>query len=109
VDPAGILGPAADRLSRTFRSRAEYESFWKAHPAFENDWSAEIAEYVAYDLDGEAPHLKPSTAIAAMAENVLQLDGSNGYAEALAGLTLPIDFLRAPRGLLNDEGDSTLR
>lgn len=101
-DPAALLGPAADRLSRTFSSSAEYEEFWKSHPAFRNDWSPEMAAYAAYDLDGEAPALRPSTRVPAMAENVLQLNGSDGYAEALAELATPIDFLRAPRGLLDE-------
>lgn len=102
VDPTLILGPAAERLTQTFPSRAAYAAFWRAHPAFVNDWSPMVADYVNYDLDGLEPSLHSSALVDAVAENVMQLNGSDGYSEALAGLTLPIDFLRAPRGLLNE-------
>ncbi|MGO4689332.1 alpha/beta fold hydrolase [Glaciibacter sp. 2TAF33] len=101
VDPALILGPAAERLSQTFPSRAAYREFWRMHPAFAGAWTPELEAYVDYDLDGDEPVLRPSTRVEAMAENVMQLNGSGGYTEALTGLTLPIDFLRAPRGLQN--------
>lgn len=102
ADPQAMLGPAAERLARTFASRDEYRDFWRAHPAFEDAWSNDVAEYVDYDLEGEEPLLRASTRFEAMAENVLELDGSGGYAEALAELTVPIEFVRAPRGLLNE-------
>ncbi|GAA3894083.1 hypothetical protein GCM10022381_39670 [Leifsonia kafniensis] len=102
VEPEAMLGPAAERLSRTFASRAGYQEFWRAHPAFTDAWTIDVAEYVDYDLEGEEPLLRASTRFEAMAENVRELDGSGGYAEALTGLTLPIDFVRAPRGLLNE-------
>jgi len=102
VDPEAMLGPAAERLSRTFASRAGYQEFWRAHPAFADAWSNDVAEYVDYDLEGEEPLLRASTRFEAMAENVRELDGSAGYLEALLGLTVPIEFVRAPRGLLNE-------
>jgi lipase len=107
-DPALILGPAAERLGQTFPSRGAYREFWRMHPAFAGAWTAELEAYVDYDLDGDEPRLRPSTRVAAMAENVMQLDGSGGYTEALTGLALPIDFFRAPRGL-QDEPDGLYR
>ncbi|MBG6215383.1 pimeloyl-ACP methyl ester carboxylesterase [Cryobacterium sp. CAN_C3] len=102
IDPLLMLGPAAERLSRTFASRDAYAEFWRAHPAFATDWSERVGTFANYDLDGTAPNLHPSARLEAVAENVTQLNGSDGYAEALAELCLPMDFLRAPRGLLNE-------
>jgi len=102
IDPLLILGPAAERLSQTFTSPEAYLDFWRAHPAFASDWSPDVAAFARYDLDGVDPRLHPSALLEAVAQNVMELDGSHGYTEALAGLTLPIDFLRAPRGLLNE-------
>lgn len=104
-DPQALLGPAAKRLSMTFDSRAAYREFWRAHPAFAADWSADVEAYVDYDLDGDEPLLRPSTRLDAVAQNITELNGDGGYLAALTGLTLPIDFLRAPRGLL-DEPDA---
>lgn len=102
IDPLLMLGPAAERLSQTFESEQAYLDFWHGHPAFLADWSPQVADFARYDLDGTVPALHPSARFAAVAENVMELDGSDGYAEALAGLSLPIDFLRAPRGLQNE-------
>jgi len=99
--PAVMLGPALARLQMRFASAAEYEQFWRAHPALGPWWNPEMADYVAYDLAGEPPLLRSSADAEAVAVNALELDGSAGYAEALAALRLPIEFIRAPRGLLD--------
>ncbi|MFF9565003.1 alpha/beta hydrolase [Leifsonia sp. NPDC014704] len=99
--PAVILGPALERLRMRFASPEEYEAFWRRHPAIGPWWNAAIADYVAYDLIGDAPELRSSADPDAVSVNALELDGSAGYAEALAALRLPIDVVRAPRGLLD--------
>ncbi|WP_431198308.1 alpha/beta hydrolase [Leifsonia xyli] len=99
--PAAVLGPAVERLRRTFASPDAYEEFWRQHPAIGPWWNDTFADYVAYDLVGEAPALRSSVSEAAVSVNALELYGGNGYAEALAGLRLPIAFVRAPRGLLD--------
>ncbi|HEY1105216.1 MAG TPA: alpha/beta hydrolase, partial [Agromyces sp.] len=97
--PALLLGPALERLAMTFPDRSAYADFWRAHPALGPYWNDAIADYVDYDLDGEEPELRSSANADAVAVNALELDGSAGYAEALAGLPGPVDFFRAPRGL----------
>ncbi|MGO4592475.1 alpha/beta fold hydrolase [Leifsonia sp. 2TAF2] len=99
--PAVVLGPALERLGMRFSSPEEYEAFWRRHPAIGPWWNPAIADYVAYDLAGEAPALRSSADAEAVSVNALELDGSAGYADALTGLDVPIDFLRAPRGLLD--------
>lgn len=97
--PALVLGPALERLSMTFTSRAAYAEFWRSHAALGPYWNDTIAAYVDYDLEGHEPELSSSSNPDAVAENSLQLDGQDGYADALAALPMPVDFLRAPRGL----------
>lgn len=96
-----VLGPALARLRRTFASPEEYEAFWRQHPAIGPWWSDAFAAYVAYDLVGEAPRMRSSVNEDAVAVNSMELYGDDGYAEALTALRLPIDFVRAPRGLLD--------
>lgn len=98
-----MLGPALARLAMTFTDRAHYRAFWRAHPAFADDWNETVEEYVDYDLDGTEPFLAASTRPEAVAENAGELDGSAGFAAALAAVRVPVDFIRAPRGLLNQE------
>lgn len=97
-----VLGPAQDRLSMTFESVESYLDFWRQHPAFANDWSETIKNYIAYDLDGNAPELRPSTSYRAVEEDSAeQLGGENSLASAIEALAHPTTFLRAPRGLLD--------
>lgn len=99
--PAVLLGPALERLSMTFPDRAAYVDFWRRHPALGPYWNDAIEAYVEYDLDGEAPALRSSARAEAVTANAVQLDGSGGYADALFALPIPVDFFRAPRGLLD--------
>jgi lipase len=98
---AAVLGPALARLEMRFADPAAYVDFWRAHPAIGPAWDAHLADYVAYDLVGAPPELRSSSVAEAVAQNVLELDGSDGYADDLASLTAPVDFLRADRGLLD--------
>jgi lipase len=101
--PGALIGPAAARLAMRFESREAYREFWKAHPAFARDWSPMIEQYSDYDLDGAAPELTPSAVYEAVAADSLQLSGDADYADGLAGLGIPVQFVRAPRGLLDQE------
>ena len=99
--PKVLLGPALERLSMTFPDRAAYVDFWRRHPALGPYWTDAIEAYVHYDVDGEEPALRSSANAVAVAENSVQLDGADGYVEALLSLPAPVDFFRAPRGLLD--------
>ncbi|MFF2053558.1 alpha/beta fold hydrolase [Leifsonia sp. NPDC058194] len=99
--PAVVLGPALQRLRMHFATADDYRAFWRAHPAIGPWWNEAIERYVDYDLVGEPPELRSSASEDAVAVNALEMDGSAGYADALAALTLPIAFIRAPRGLLD--------
>jgi lipase len=96
------LGPAAQRLSMTFPSREAYREFWRGHPAFRDDFSDVVRNYVDYDLVGEAPTLRPSSSLEAVAADSLELHGHAEYLDALRALDFTIPFLRAPRGLLGE-------
>jgi lipase len=98
---AAVLGPALARLEMRFPDPAAYVDFWRAHPAIGPAWDDHLADYVAYDLVGTPPELRSSALAEAVAQNVLELDGSDGYADDLASLPGPVDFLRAERGLLD--------
>ena len=99
--PAVLLGPALERLSMTFSDRSAYLDFWRRHPALGPYWNDAIESYVDYDLDGDEPRLRSSANADAVAVNAVELDGSDGYTEALLAAPGPVDFLRAPRGLLD--------
>ena len=100
--PDDVLGPAAARLRMTFESHEVYRDFWREHRAFAHDWSPVVEGYVDYDLEGEAPHLKPSAVVDAVAADASQLFGGAAYEAAMRAVRVPTTFLRAPRGLMDE-------
>lgn len=99
--PEDILGPALERLRRTFADAEEYRAFFRAHPGFGPYWSPAIEEYVDYDLREIDGALRPSANPDAVVTNLVELDGRDGYAEALPGIEAPTVLLRSPRDLLD--------
>ena len=97
-----ILGPAAQRLSMTFESRETYREFWRKHPAFADNWSDLIEDYLDYDLVGTDPELRPATSYEAVAADSLELRGGESLLLALRELGHPTRFISSPRGLMNE-------
>jgi pimeloyl-ACP methyl ester carboxylesterase len=97
-----LLGPAIQRLSMEFPSAEAYLDYWRPHPAFAGTWGADVEDYIRYDLDGEPPHLRPSTALAAVAGDNEDLYGGDALLGALGRLRVPTVLLRAERGFLDD-------
>lgn len=96
-----VIGPAVDRLRRTFESVAAYLEYWQQHPALADAWNPHVEDAMAYDLGGEPPTLRSTVredAVIADAESELKRDD---VARALAQLTIPATLLRAERGILN--------
>lgn len=97
-----VLGPTAERLAMRFASVEDYFDFWRRHPAFVHDWSPTLEDYLAYDLVGEEPELRPATSYDAMACDTVDLNTGTALTEALSHLRHPTLLLTAPRGLLDE-------
>lgn len=94
------LGPAIDRLSRTFASEQAYLDFFRAHPALAADWNDDIADYARYDLTGPPGELRSRVVGDAVREDgrdILTLAAD--YRAAWDALRVPTVLLRAPRGM----------
>lgn len=96
-----VLGPAAKRLSMTFRDHAAYHEFWRQHPAFAHDWDDALEAYLDYDLQGEPPSMTARTTYEAMAQDSRDLLVSQQVQHAAESLPDGTVLLRAPRGLLD--------
>jgi len=97
------LGPALARLRRTFVSRDEYFSFWRAHPAFGDpgSWNAHVEAYLDYDLTGSPPELRSKVSEAAVLADGRDLLAAESLRARMVEIACPVLLLRAPRGLLN--------
>ena len=95
-----VLGPAMTRLAMEFDSKEAYRDYWKPQPAFAKGWSSVLDEYVDYDLRGK----KASTNPHAVEADSRDLFGDDLIVKSLQGLTKPAIFIKAERGLQNEEG-----
>lgn len=96
-----LIGPAAERLSMTFADTEAYREFWRKHPAFFGGFGEAIQRYVDYDLVETQEGLRPSSSLEAVTEDSLQLNDDTGYLGRMQSLRMPLHFVRAPRGLLD--------
>jgi len=107
VDPddmlAGVLGPALARLEMTFRDRATYHDYWRAHPALVEPgaWNVDTEAWLDHDLCGEEPSLRSSAALEAVRFDGRELLMDRGVRQACFDLQQHTVLLRAERGLLN--------
>jgi lipase len=94
------LGPALQRLHRTFPSRDAYREFWRAHPALREAWSEAITAYVDYDLVGNPPELRSSVSSQAVLQDAHDQFQDPDTADVLGGFSGPARLLVVSRGLL---------
>jgi pimeloyl-ACP methyl ester carboxylesterase len=94
------LGPALARLSQTYPSPQAYIDFWRAHPAFTGAWSADVEDYVRYDLAGPGGALRSRAMEAPVRADGRELLASGQrFAGALERLARPTTLLTAPSGM----------
>jgi pimeloyl-ACP methyl ester carboxylesterase len=98
---AQTLGPALQRLERTFPSRDAYRRFWQAHPALRDAWSDAVADYVDYDLVGSPPELRSSVSSQAVVQDARDQFDDPDTADVLGGFSRPAQLLVVSRGLLD--------
>lgn len=98
-----VLGPAIERLHRTFASVEEYVAFWRAHPAFAGRWDSDLEAYVRYDLTGPAGALRSVVVEEAVRADGRDLLRDEATLAAAARVQAPLTIVRAPRGLLDDD------
>jgi pimeloyl-ACP methyl ester carboxylesterase len=95
------LGPALQRLQRTFPSRDAYRRFWQAHPALKEAWSGAVVDYVDYDLVGDPPELRSSVSSHAVFQDARDQFQDPDTAGVLGGFSGPARLLVVSRGLLD--------
>ena len=95
-----VLGPAMTRLAMEFENKEAYRNYWKPQAAFVKGWSSVLDEYVDYDLRGKKAATNPQ----AVEEDSRDLFGDDLIVRSLQGLTKQSIFIKAERGLQNEEG-----
>lgn len=102
------LGPALTRLNMTFADRAAYRAFWKEHPALGPYWSPDVEAYVDYDLEPVPGPGGGAWRSRVRSQHVIDdsrdLHDIGAAEQRLDALLRPAAFLRAPRGLFDEDG-----
>jgi pimeloyl-ACP methyl ester carboxylesterase len=100
----GVIGPALDRLDRTFASPEEYVAMWQEHPAVGGRYFSDVAEaYVRYDLIADGDRWRSPVRKDAVLEDGRSVLVDEGPRTAVSRLAVPTTLLWAPRGLLDQE------
>jgi len=107
VDPDALLdatlGPAIQRLNRTYPSFADYKAFWRLHPALAQNWNDDVEAYLRYDVvegaDGALRSRVAAEAVRIDGRDLLL--GHETIGGALGSIECPVRLLRAPRGMFD--------
>lgn len=104
---AAGLALIRQRLETTFPSTESYVEVFRAHPAFAGDWSETVAEYARYDAVETEGGVRASADIEAVVTDQGEVLGGAEHAAAVealrsGGIEVPVTFLRAPAGFLDD-------
>ena len=99
-----VIGPALDRLERTFASPEEYVALWREHPAVGGGYFTDVAEaYVRYDLVADGAVWRSPVDKAAVLEDGQSLLVDDDARTAITRVDVPTTLLWTPRGLLDQE------
>jgi len=94
------VGQAYARLSMTFPDREAYRAMWRAHPSFA-EWTDAMTAYADYDLVEVDGALRPACRLEAALRDARDLYAWHPVKPE--PLPVPAVFLRAERGMLNQE------
>ena len=100
-----VVGPALDRLRRTFASREEYRAFWREHPAFAGtgtDLEA-LDAFADHDLSGPEEQMRSKVNVDAVREDGRDTLINDAVPRAIGEIDAPAVLLLAERGMRNEE------
>ncbi|HLI43856.1 MAG TPA: alpha/beta fold hydrolase [Acidimicrobiales bacterium] len=101
---AAVLGPAMSRLDRVFPSREEYLAFWRAHPAFRDEWNDDVEQYLDYDVEEVDGGVRPRASLAAVRRDGIDVLVEHDLITAAAeALECDLLLVRACRDLVDEE------
>jgi pimeloyl-ACP methyl ester carboxylesterase len=100
-----VIGPALDRLRRTFTSREEYRRFWRTHPAFAGTGADldRLDAYADYDLHGPDGAMRSKVDLEAVRADGRDMLINESLRRVIGELDVPAVLLLAERGMFNEE------
>jgi lipase len=105
LDPDTVLdatlGPAIDRLRRTYPSEEEYLEVFRTHPTLAETWGPDLEAYARYDIAGGPGVVRSRVGIEAVRQDGREaLTRAADFAAAWDTLAIPTLLALAPKGML---------
>lgn len=98
-----VLAQRITQLQETYPSREVYREFWRTRPNFPPaDWGPWTEAFLDYEIDGEAPLLRPKASEAAVRFDVAESFRTAEITARLESLRVPVMLLRAATGFALD-------
>ncbi len=94
------LGPALERLGKTWADRTSYYSMWSAHPAFAEGISIDLERNLLADLVEVDDGFRTAVDVAAVRHDGRELLADAEVRALLEMHPAPVTIIRAPNGLL---------
>ncbi|MDQ1500538.1 MAG: lipase [Actinomycetota bacterium] len=106
-DPAELLAQVVEhsvaRLRMTFESIDEYVDLWREHPALLQEWNDDVEAYARYDVAGRPGDMRCVVSEAAVEADCTDMIYDESTQRAVDRVRAPLDLVRAPRGLFDDD------
>jgi pimeloyl-ACP methyl ester carboxylesterase len=97
---AATLGPAIERLGRTYPSQKDYLDVFRTHPALAEVWGPDVEAYAGYDTTGEPGAVRSRVVPEAVRRDGLEvLTRAADFAAAWMTLAIPTLLVLAPKGM----------
>ena len=99
------LGPAIERLGRTYASVDDYVDVFRLHPAMAPTWDEDMDAYARYDTIETPEGIRPRALEDAVRADGRDLLVSGGeYEPELRAIPLEVEILAAPYGMFGQPG-----
>ena len=94
------LAERIEQLRRTYPSRDDYRTFWRAQPHFPPaEWNPWIEAFLDYEVGGESP-VKPKASEAAVLADLGEAFQTQAVLDRLRSIRVPTLFVRAENGFV---------
>jgi lipase len=104
LDPDTVLdatlGPAIERLRRSYASGKEYLEVFRTHPALAEAWGPDLEAYARYDIAGEPGAVRSRVTVEAVRQDGREaLTRAVDFVVAWETLAVPTLVVLAPKGM----------
>jgi pimeloyl-ACP methyl ester carboxylesterase len=100
---AVVVEQSISRLRMTFERIEDYVELWRQNPALLAEWNDDVEAYARYDVAGPPGAMRCVVSEAAVEADCADLIYDEATRSSIDRVRAPLDLVRAPRGLFDDD------